>query len=178
MRRSIVKQVEEEYGQPFWDVVRGYASDNYGCDTTAMILGYSSPKGLRELIARHGVTIDWPKHGSCNVQKCRGPYPRERVEAAVEARLSNSKTPAYFYEQRTGESAESMIERLASTHTKTEVAHILGWKLPSGLASWMKTRGISAIFKKVKPVPPRGMGWQATSNRQRESTHHAAQSTL
>lgn len=32
---TIIEQVEQEYGEPFWEVVRGYAADGYGCDTTA-----------------------------------------------------------------------------------------------------------------------------------------------
>jgi len=55
---TIIEQVEAEYGEPFWEVVRGYAADGYGCDTTAGILGYSSPSSFRRLIKRHGVVID------------------------------------------------------------------------------------------------------------------------
>lgn len=161
MKRSVVKEVEQEYGEPFWDVVRGFAADNYGCDTTARILGYSSPAGLRELIARHGVKIDWPKHGSCNIQKERGTYDRKRVEAAVKTRLANSKTPAYFYQMETGESVEQLIERVRHTHTVTEVSRLVGWKRSEDFRSWMRTRGISVEFKKVKPAPPKGGGWQS-----------------
>lgn len=190
MKRSIVKEVEQEFGQPFWEVVRGFAADNYGCDTTARILGYSSPKGLRELIARHGVTIDWPKHGSCNMQQDRGSYDRSRIDKAVSTRLSNSKTPAYFYEQRTGESVEKLIERVCQTHTLTEVYRMVGWNSLNCFRSWMDKRGIKATFKKVKPAPPKGGGWQsdrckAVSNASYinhlarcESAHHAAQNTL
>ena len=76
---TIIEQVEQEYGEPFWEVVRGYAADGYGCDTTAGILGYSSPSSFRRLIKRHGVVIDWPAHGKCNVQRERGPYSADRV---------------------------------------------------------------------------------------------------
>jgi len=44
---EIKNQVEEEYLDSFWNVVRGFAADNYACDTTARIIGYKYPKTFR-----------------------------------------------------------------------------------------------------------------------------------
>jgi hypothetical protein len=57
MPRSIIREVEEEYGEPFWDVVAGYAADGHSIHSTADMLGYASDTPFRRLIARHGVTI-------------------------------------------------------------------------------------------------------------------------
>jgi hypothetical protein len=57
--RSIVKEVEHEYGQSFWDVVRGFASDGHSIHATATLLGYSSDTPFRRMIQRHGVQIEF-----------------------------------------------------------------------------------------------------------------------
>jgi hypothetical protein len=51
---GIQKQVEQEYGQPFWDVVKGYADDGECVASTAMILGYAGRAPFAELLKRHG----------------------------------------------------------------------------------------------------------------------------
>lgn len=51
---SVVKQVEAEYGQPFWDVVKGYADDGESMNATARILGYSSTGAFHKLVVKHG----------------------------------------------------------------------------------------------------------------------------
>ena len=69
MARSVIAEVEQEYGEPFIDVVRGFAADNYACATTARILGYKHPKALRSYLERKGLHVDWPKFGSCNAHQ-------------------------------------------------------------------------------------------------------------
>ena len=91
MRRvEIMRRVESEFGQRFWDVVRGFASDGYSPWTTAKILGFTHPETFKRLQVIYGVEIEWPKHGQCNVSKepkgdysssrNRGQYTRERAE--------------------------------------------------------------------------------------------------
>lgn len=157
---TIIAEVEAEYGQPFWDVVRGFAADGYGCDTTAGILGYSSPSSFRKLIKRHGVTIDWPKHGSCNVQRERGPLSAERIEKIRRAKLSNPTGIAARYEARHGTPAVTAIRHMARRMTKSEVARAIGWGSAQPLTAWLKVRGESVEFVKRKPLPPKGKGWQ------------------
>lgn len=159
--RSIVQQVEQEYGEPFWEIVRGFAADGWGCNTTARILGYSDPVCLRLLIKRHGVQIDWPKAGTCNVQRERGPYDPDRIAKMKASKLAAKGNVVLAFESRTCLSAESEIKRMAETMTKSEVARAIGWGTPQPLTNWLKVRGITVNFVKKKPVPPRKKGWQA-----------------
>lgn len=161
MARSVVAEVEAEYGEPFWDVVRGFAADNYGCDTTARILGYLKPNSFRELIARHKIKIDWPAQGSCNAQKDRGPYSRDRIEKLLKANMESESSKVSIYEKRTGESIFELLERVKYTHTITEVALILGYAESSPFRRWLRNRGLNPKFKQKTNMPPRGMGWQS-----------------
>ena len=81
MRDQIIQQAEMEFGEPFWDIVRGFASDGYASGTTAKILGFSGQDQFRRLQRAHGVEISWPAHGQCNAMKePRGSYTRERAD--------------------------------------------------------------------------------------------------
>lgn len=161
MARSIIAEVEAEYGEPFWDVVRGFAADNYGCDTTARILGYKKPNSFRELIARHKQVIAWPKQGSCNVQRERGTYSAERTEKSLAKRMNSDKSKVAQYKALTGESVFDLLERVKFTHTITDVAHLLGYCEASPFRSWLNVRGLKPEFKKTDHQPPKGMGWQS-----------------
>lgn len=188
MARSIIAEVEAEYGEPFWDVVRGFAADNYGCNTTARILGYAASKSLRSLIKSHGVQIDFPKNGKCNVQLDRQPLSEETKKKLSAIKLASQVTKAKLYEQKTGESAEAMIDRLKTTHTVTQICRLLGYTKPAPFRSWMRNHGIVATFKKATRNPPRGVGLQSKRCRmvtnstfaryqKPESAHHADQHT-
>ena len=161
MPSKIIDQTEEEFGEPFWDVVRGFAADNYACDTTAKILGYAQPNSFRRLIKSHGVKIDWPAHGSCNAQKYRGPHSVERAYKIKMGKLENGGPVASAYLKSTGESVMDLALRLHKDHTATEVAKIAGWKRGQWLKLWLKARDVKLEFKRVKPKPPSGLGWQA-----------------
>jgi hypothetical protein len=88
--QSLIKAAEEEFGESFWDIVRGFASDGYAAWTTGKILGFSHPETFKRLQIRDGVQIEWPKHGQCNVSKepkgdysasrNRGEYTKERAD--------------------------------------------------------------------------------------------------
>ena len=82
MRRvEIMRRVENEFGQRFWDVVRGFAADGYASGTTAKALGISGQDQLRRLQNAYGMQIQWPAHGQDNANKePRGVYTRERAE--------------------------------------------------------------------------------------------------
>ena len=51
---EIQKEIEAEFGEPFWDVVRGFADDGYTIGRTGIILGYSGASSFRRLVIRHG----------------------------------------------------------------------------------------------------------------------------
>lgn len=161
MARSIVAEVEQEFGQPFLDVVRGFAADNYACATTARILGYKHPKGLRTYLSRRGIKIEWPAFGKCNSHQNRKPVTDETRAKLSKAKLDNQPTLAKDYEIRTGESVAQLVERTRKNHTITQVATILGYCHSTPFRAWLKRHGMDAEFMKAPSNLPRGMGLQS-----------------
>lgn len=119
--RSVIKAVEEEFGQPFWDVVRGFASDGYGCDTTARILGYQDPRQFRSLIKRHRVVIKWPAHGQCNVQQERRP-----LSAETKAKISQKAKERYMARSKDPELVAKVAKLVKQGLTHTLISERLG----------------------------------------------------
>ena len=94
-RQSIIREVESEFANTFWEVVRGFASDGYARGTTAKILGFSGPDVLRRLQQREGVEIQWPAHGQCNAMKePRGEYTAERTAKRLASMGFAKQAPA------------------------------------------------------------------------------------
>lgn len=48
------REVEVEYGEPFWDVVAGYAAAGESASATAVILGYGNHSAFLRLLQRNG----------------------------------------------------------------------------------------------------------------------------
>jgi AraC-like DNA-binding protein len=189
MARSVIAEVEAEFGQPFIDVVRGFAADNYACSTTAIILGYKHQTALRYYLKRNNLHVDWPAFGKCNAHQNRAPITEVTRQKLSKAKLERQPTLPKEYEARTGESVEALIERTRRTHTVTDVAKMLGYCHSTPFRAWMKRHGINAEFMKAPTNLPTGMGLQSKRCRleteitlqhlrRRESTHHAAQNTL
>ena len=85
-RRQIMKQVEMEFGEPFWQVVRGFASLGYASGTTAKALGFSGQDQFRRLQRAYGMQIEWPAHGQCVAMKSpRGEYTRQRSDRRLQS---------------------------------------------------------------------------------------------
>ena len=166
MHDEIKNQVEEEYLDSFWNVVRGFAADNYACDTTARIIGYKYPKTFRSLIKREGVIIDWPKPGTCNGFKEKGETTKKGRDAAREAIINNPDSVAGIYFKSTGETVEQLARRLCATNTAVEIARIAGWKRTRDLKDWLRVRGVELEYCKYQPVAPQGKGWQADEFRE------------
>lgn len=60
MARSVIQEVEEEFGEPFWDVVRGFAADGHSVHATAILLGYADDStSFRRLIKRNNMNIEF-----------------------------------------------------------------------------------------------------------------------
>lgn len=59
MARSVVSEVEQEFGEPFWSVVEGFARDGYSKTATAMILGYSTSSCFLRKLERHRPDIEF-----------------------------------------------------------------------------------------------------------------------
>lgn len=159
MARSVVSEVEEEYGQPFWDVVAAYAADGNSMAMTARILGYKDGSALWYLIKHHKKEIAFPKMGYCNAVQNPDPMADSVKRSISQAKIKKDISAAGKYLRATGESAEQAISRMCATHTATEVANHIGWNNVTCMRAWMKLRGLSAEFKKVKPIPPRRNGW-------------------
>ena len=180
MARSVISEVEQEYGQPFWDVVADYAADGNSMQMTAKILGYKNGSALWYLIHKHKKDIKFPKMGYCNAVQNPDPMPESTRLLISKGKIESDFSAGGKYERRTGEPAIDAIRRMAPTHTITEVARFIGWNNVTCMRAWMKLRGYEAAFKQVKPVPPKHNPWIAIdlSRKPHESKHHAAQSTL
>ena len=91
-RPNIIDQVEREFELPFHEVVQGLASDGYGKDSVAKLLGYSTPSAFRQLLNRNQSrwNIKWPSPGEA-IRKIQleGGHPakhdREAFVAAIKA---------------------------------------------------------------------------------------------
>ena len=161
MHDKIKQKVEEEYLDSFWNVVRGFAEDNYGCNTTARIIGYTYPSTFRALMKREGVEIEWPKHGTCNGFKEKGEATKKGRDAAREAIVNNPDSVAGLYFKSTGETVDQLARRLCGINTAVEIARIVGWKRSRDLKDWLRVRGIELEYCNYQPIAPQGKGWQA-----------------
>jgi hypothetical protein len=66
--------IEQEYGEPFVDVLTGFAAMGYGIDTTARVLGYDT-RGFRRLLQRHTEwAISWPALRDQVIMRDREPF--------------------------------------------------------------------------------------------------------
>lgn len=61
-------EIEEEYGFPFWEVVKGFADDGESKAATASILGYSET-AFRNLVNRYGFARWFPPCGQANASR-------------------------------------------------------------------------------------------------------------
>lgn len=61
MARSVVSEVEKEFGEPFWSVVEGFARDGYSKTATAMILGYNTSSCFLRKLERYRPDIEFVK---------------------------------------------------------------------------------------------------------------------
>ena len=94
---SIIRAVESEYGEPFWDVVRGFAADGHSVHATAELLGYASDTPFRRLLARHGMQIQFAENqASVFAQEARQAR-RGRVTPGIvnACRIASSRNPVY-----------------------------------------------------------------------------------
>jgi transposase-like protein len=158
--RSVIKEVEQEYGEPFWDVVAAYAADGNSMTMTARILGYVDGSTLWYLLRHHKKDIQFPKMGYCNAVQNPDPMTTADKQRISDVKRSQNRSAAGEYERETGESAETAIRRLAPNNTVVDTARAIGWSAASSMRAWMKIRGIEVEFKKYNPIPPRTKaGW-------------------
>lgn len=57
----VMESVEQEFGEPFWSVVEGFARDGYSKSATAMFLGYNTPSCFLRKLDRYRPDIEFVK---------------------------------------------------------------------------------------------------------------------
>lgn len=90
---SVIRAVEAEFGEPFWDVVRGLAEQGCSRREAAAVLGYCSDVSFRRLLSRHPEqVIPWPPRNSSALFREAG---KARAAKALAARNRNQRTLSY-----------------------------------------------------------------------------------
>lgn len=84
MSRSIITAAEQDFGQPFAEIVQSLADEGESIQAAAAILGYSSPTALRRHVARMGITF---VRGSQSI----GAMESRRAATATHARIEACK---------------------------------------------------------------------------------------
>lgn len=154
MQRSVIAEVEEEYREPFWDVVRGFAEDGHSVRSTALLLGYSSDTPFRRLISRHGVTIEFAGAQESVFQ----------VEARAARR--GCATPALLAACKIASAHNPGYKRITHNgHTDTLAGHArrAGISVSTARKRFARNAEPGYVFAKAcyRKEPPKGMGWQA-----------------
>lgn len=94
---SRIKKIEEEYGEPFEDVVRGYAEMGYSSRDIARLLGWSYETGMYYWLKKLGIKIHWEGSKSAKSREKaaqKTPAQEEVVRRLVE---QNKKAHGFFY---------------------------------------------------------------------------------
>lgn len=155
MRRSIISEVENEYGEPFWDVVRGFADDGHSIHATAGLLGYASDTPFRRMIKRHGVKIKFASaqdsvfQAEARIDR-RGKCTAGQRQAAQLASLAN---PSY-----------KRVEIFGITDTLAGHAKRIGLSRTTMYKRYARRPDDLEYVFSVKShyvAPPKGMGMQA-----------------
>lgn len=95
---TLIREVEAEFGEPFEDVIRGFADMGLGIDTTAATLGYDK-RNFRRLLQRRGWDIPWPALKDQMIMRDRLPFSNEtraklRLLALERERIKREKRAA------------------------------------------------------------------------------------
>jgi len=158
MRRvEIMRQVESEFGERFWDVVRGFATDGHSVQSTAELLGYSSGSAFRRLIKRHGITIEFADAQSSVFQ----------VEARIARRGKCSEAQKAATERASA--ANPTYKRIAyggEIDTLAGHARRLGVSVSTARKRYLVNPDPAYVFSTGSHVGvPKGKGWQASEYR-------------
>lgn len=92
-RGKIALAVEDEYGEPFWDVVKQYADDGESISATAGILGYANEAGLRYQL-RNNSAREWfkPRTQSNGWREARIATRGRKASAKARAELDKGRS--------------------------------------------------------------------------------------
>lgn len=153
MPRSIIQETEEEYGLPFWEVVRGFAEDGHSAHATALLLGYSSDTPFRRLIKRHGVTVEFAGAQESVFQAEARESRRGRTTPALLAacKIASAHNPVYKRIDYAGQ-----VDTLAG-HAKRH-----GVSVSTARKRYLRNPDPEYVFSRkcYRKEPPKGMGWQ------------------
>lgn len=88
-----IDRVEAEFGEPFADVLQGFADMGYGCDSTADILVYDK-SSFRRLLKNKGIKVQWPDASRRIDTRLRYACPQAMIDArrAMAPRYTNPET--------------------------------------------------------------------------------------
>lgn len=161
MARSVIDEVEEEYGQPFWDVVRGYAEDGHSKYAISGILGYASYPSFIRLIKRHKIDIEFVKGSDSIFSKEEKESRRGKCTDALLAQIANlcGKNPKYLKIDYNGKIA-------------TLAQHARDCGIPERTVRGRYAKDSSDLERvfsltKLSVPPPKNAGWQSKENRKR-----------
>lgn len=161
MASNIIDQVEEEYGQPFWDVVRGYAEDGHSKYAISQILGYASYSSFIRLIKRHKIDIEFVKGSDSIFSKEEKASRRGKCTDAQLATIAKlcGKNPNYL-----------KIDYMGKVSTLAQHARDLGIPERTVRGRYYKdSSDLNRVFSltKLSVPPPKNAGWQSKENRKR-----------
>ena len=161
MARSVIDEVEQEYGESFWDVVRGYAEDGHSKYAISGILGYASYPSFIRLIKRHKIDIEFVKGSDSIFSK---EEKESRLGKCTDAQLANiaklcGKNPNYLKIDYNGKIA-------------TLAQHARDYGIPERTVRGRYAKDSSDLDRvfslaKLSVPPPKNAGWQSKENRKR-----------
>lgn len=161
MARSVMDEVEQEYGEPFWDVVRGYANDGHSKYAISEILGYASYPSFIRLIKRHKIDIEFVKGSDSIFSKEEKASRRGKCTDAQLAHIAKlcGKNPNYLKIDYNGKIA-------------TLAQHARDYGIPERTVRGRYAKDSSDLERvfsltKLSVPPPKNAGWQSKENRKR-----------
>lgn len=86
---QIIANAENEFGEPFIDILRGFARDKESIASTSILLG-ASENWLYRWLDRNQIDIEWPKLSDCAARRAADAF-RGRSEAHKRAARENLK---------------------------------------------------------------------------------------
>ena len=161
MARSVMDEVEQEYGEPFWDVVRGYAKDGHSKYAISEILGYASYPSFIRLIKRHKIDIEFVKGSDSIFSKEEKASRRGKCTDAQLAHIAKlcGKNPNYLKIDYNGKIA-------------TLAQHARDYGIPERTVRGRYAKDSSDLERvfsltKLSVPPPKNAGWQSKESRAR-----------
>ena len=161
MARSVIDEVEQEYGEPFWDVVRGYANDGHSKYAISEILGYASYPSFIRLIKRHKIDIEFVKGSDSIFSKEEKASRRGKCTDAQLAHIAKlcGKNPNYLKIDYNGKIA-------------TLAQHARDYGIPERTVRGRYAKDSSDLDRvfslvKLSVPPPKNAGWQSKESRSR-----------